>query len=90
MKIVDPLLAPYSIEADGNQFSITERKKVHAGKNKGEMADVAFAHFTTLESAINTVIKLKLGEQQITVSLKQYIDRWKEITEDLKNLLTVK
>jgi hypothetical protein len=90
--INDPLMSPFSIEKDNNNYiviktSITTRGfggKEGGGKEKVEN----IGYYTSFQNALNCIAKEKFylnkGEYS---SIKEYISVWKELRDGLDELM---
>lgn len=77
--IVDPIIAPYKIYMDSNQFTVTDLNK----KSETDI-DKNYGYFTSLGYALIKIVKLKLNHNNKQYTLDSYI---KEYNKMLKEFL---
>ena len=82
MRITDPILGNYVIDVTENSFTLREIK-VKKGKN----TESTVGYFTTLEGAINKLIKRKLLTRDSVISLTDFIQIYKEESDKIKSVL---
>jgi hypothetical protein len=81
MKIIDPLLEPYSIVIDSDNFAVGIEKEY---TNKDGSINIVQQNQTfhySIEAAIKKIIKHKMADSQEAVDLEQYIKRYKTMIE---------
>ena len=85
MTIQDSLLEPYRIEIDENQFSVYR----HTGKidrNGYEVKDYK-GYYSKLSSALHRIVKIKMSDDNSTISLDHYIKKYDNIYTKLSNIV---
>jgi hypothetical protein len=82
MKIIDPLLEPYSIVIDSDNFAVGIEKEY---TNKDGSINIVQQNQTfhySIEAAIKKIIKYKMTDSQDTLNLEQYIKRYRLMIEE--------
>lgn len=89
MKIVDPLLEPYSITVDGDNYVLGIEKEYT--KPSGEKYTVVqnTKYFFEFSLLVKKLIKIKAEDTKETVSLEEFLVRYKQIMETIDNKLKV-
>ena len=82
MRITDPILGNYVIDANENSFTLREIKE-----KKGKKTESTVGYFSTLEGAINKLIKAKLLNRDSVVNLTDFIKMYKEESDKIKAVL---
>ena len=85
MTIQDSLLEPYRIEVDENQFSVY-RHTGRLDKNGYEVKDYK-GYYSKLSSAIHKITRIKLSDDNSTISLDHYIKRYDNIYNKLSKIV---
>jgi hypothetical protein len=90
--IRDPLIEPYFIQKDSNNFTVIERvtpSKGFAGKEaKGKELERPLGYYTTFKSALWKISKEKFASKSGEYdSIKDYIKEWDIIKNGLDSLL---
>tara|TARA_R110000796_G_scaffold181545_1_gene298144 strand:+ start:51 stop:347 length:297 start_codon:yes stop_codon:yes gene_type:complete len=90
-KITDPLMHPYFIGKDTHCYTVyeivTPQKKYLEKGSKGLNYEKPQGHYSSFGSALQKVAKAKLhNEKDHYTSIKEYVDRWEEIEQELKKL----
>jgi hypothetical protein len=90
MTIKDPKLSPFYISGDSYCYTIfetvTPQEKYLSEGSKGTPYEKAHGHYSTLEGAINRIIKLKTeGEGRIFNSFKEYLEEFKKEKNEILN-----
>jgi hypothetical protein len=86
MEIRDELLNPFFIKTDGESFDLYEEREVQDGKRAGELTSVNRGYFLSLESALKRVTQLKVAGLADIVTIKQYIEAYKDVSDSLLNI----
>lgn len=72
--------------SDGKRGRRKEEDKPKTGENKTR--EDVIGHCSTLDRAINIIIRNIMGNKTETVTLKGYMDEWKTLTNELTKTLT--
>ena len=76
LTITDKLLNPYSVESDGLSFTLMK---------EGESKPIGY--FTDFGSLISKVVKLKTAGSAKQLSLIEFLNEYKQITNEFKDAL---
>jgi len=82
MRIADSSLGNHVIDITDACFILREIKV-----KKGKTTETTVGYFTTLESAINKVIKLKLINKNSVVNLTDFVSMYKAEFDKIKNVI---
>jgi hypothetical protein len=85
MTIQDALLEPYRIEVDESQFSVY-RFTGKTDKNGYEVKDYK-GYFSKLSTALHKIVKIKMSEDNSTISLGHYIKQYDKIYNSLTKIV---
>jgi len=78
----------FYIEIDSNlNHTLYKIMTTQSGKNKGEKNQTAYGYYSSLSRAVNSYIKFSLAEEETTLTLLQYIERYEQKTEEIKKLI---
>ena len=72
--INDPLIAPYTITVEEDQYVLLDSKKIPQG------------YYSSLDSAINKVSKNVIANKKTTYTLSEYIKDYGQIKNQLTNV----
>ena len=88
--IKDPIIEPFFIDIEEDQFTLRETCIVEKGDNSGNTYEMTRGYFTTLEACIKKIIRIKIAREDETLTLEQFLERLKteytKIDEILKKL----
>lgn len=88
--IKDPIIEPFFIDVEEDQFTLRETCTVEKGDNAGNTYEMTRGYFTTLEACIKKIIRTKVARQDEVLTLEQFLDKLKteyiKIDEILKKL----
>lgn len=86
--ISDPLLEPYFLTKDEYGFTVKENVAPNSGhfrtQGKGKKYEKSLYYFPTFEACLERIAVLKLSRKEEYSLIKDYIEAYKEISEDLK------
>ena len=86
--ITDPLLEPYFLTKDEYGFTVKENIAPNSGhfrtQGKGKKYEKSLCYFPTFEACLEKIAVLKLSRKEEYSLIKDYIEAYKEISEDLK------
>lgn len=89
-KLQDPIIEPFYIDVEDDQFTLREKCTVEKGDNSGTTYDMTKGYYTTLEACIKKIIRIKISREDETLTLEQFLERLKveyaQIDEILKKL----
>lgn len=90
--IKDPLMEPFHIVKDPNNFTVIETSISTRGfagrKATGKETEKTIGYFSSFKHALNCIAKLKFhNSQEDYESLKEYISSWDEVKTGLETLL---
>lgn len=85
MKIKDEILEPYEIWQDAYNFSVGIP---YINKN-GDVNLTNASYFTSLSNALINVAKFKMADKDVVVNLKEYIEQYEVIKNDILNTIKV-
>lgn len=83
MKIRSEKLNPFWIDVQPDQFVLIEDKVIQEGDNKGGIHEQTIGYFVDIPGCIKRVIREKFSEEDIVVSLKQFLTMYKELQDKL-------
>lgn len=88
--IQDPIIEPFYIDVEEDQFTLRETCTVQEGSTKGNEYTMTRGYFITLEACIKKIIRIKISREDETLTLEQFLERFKveyaQIDEILKKL----
>jgi hypothetical protein len=93
--IKDPILEPFYIGKDNYCYTVYEvvtpdAKNLEKG-SKGKIYEKPIGHYSKFATALECAAKAKVANgDQVYSSVKEYIESWNEIQEQIKQLLDVK
>jgi hypothetical protein len=76
--IVDPVIAPYKIYIDSNQFNIVDLEK----KNEANLTEKSYGYHSTLGGALRAIARMKMVNNK-TYSLKDYIEQHEKVVKEM-------
>lgn len=93
MKIQDPVLEPFFIDIEEDQFILRETKQIDTTHflSKGEEGEkeVTHGYFVNLGHLIKKLVQIKLSREQKTVTLQEFWQAWvgysKKLTSTIDN-----
>ena len=85
MKIVDPVLMPYEIAIDGSNYTVEELTS-KLNKNH-EPIYRNHGYFSSIEGSVGKIISLKLIDNNKSITLKEYIQEYRDIKDEIKEIL---
>ena len=91
-KISDPLMEPFYIEKDSNNFTVMEKSIATRGFGGGEASGKELikvvGYYTSFSNALNCIARQKFYQNKNDyTSIKAYIETWKEVKDGLDSLL---
>lgn len=91
-KISDPLMEPFYIEKDSNNFTVIEKSIATRGFGGGEASGKELikvvGYYTSFSNALNCIAKQKFYQNKNDyTSIKAYIETWNEVKNGLNSLL---
>ena len=91
MEIRDKLIEPFFVKVTEEQFALMETKTIdvthHMSKGEEGEREVPVGYFVDFTALLKVVIRLQDARSEGTLSLKDYLNSWKERIEILTNLL---
>lgn len=87
MKIIDKAIKPYEIHINNNSYNVeeftgnTDKKGNEITKNHG--------YFTSIQSAVEKIVKLKVNSNDDIVSLNEFLGRYKSLKESISQTLSL-
>jgi len=95
--IKDPSLEPYYIGRDSHCYTVYEVITPDSGRlrtedSKGVDYEKPVAHYSHFGSALNKIAECQLhnNSKESYTSVKEYLDRWDELKENLTKLINYK
>ena len=82
MKIVDPILEPYSITIDSENFTVGIEKEYEKPNGEKYSAQQNQTFHASIEGAIKKVIKHKMADGDQTLDLESYLTRYRKLIEE--------
>src|SRR5690606_28739131 len=76
--IIDPIIKPYKIYVDANQFTVTDLEK-----KKETDLDKNYGYFTDLSSALKKIVRMKLTNNK-TYTLDSYIAEYRKMLREFE------
>lgn len=76
-------------DKDGN-YTLRETKVTQSGKNAGSEYDTVIGYYNTLSSAVKRYISRQLGESEDTVTIKQFLEVYEKLVDEVTAYLTPK
>lgn len=76
--ISDPIIFPFFIDVEEDQFTLRETCIVQEGETAGNNYIQTRGYFTTLEACIKKIIKIKIARENETLDLEGFLKRYKE------------
>jgi hypothetical protein len=91
--IKDPLIEPFFIQKDRNNFTVFEVSIPERGfagkKSSGKEMEKFVGHYTCFENALKVISKRKFYQnKQEYNSIKEYINDWKVLKNEIETLFT--
>lgn len=88
--ISDPIIEPFFIEIEEDQFTLKETCVVKEGDNAGNTYLQTCGYFTSFEACIKKIVRMKIAREDETLSLegflKRYLEEFSQIDLILKKL----
>ena len=90
--IKDPLMEPFYISKDANNFTVIEKTISTLGfagkKATGKKVEKVVGYYTSFRNALNKIAKDKFYKNQGEYdSIQEYIDAWDEVKNGLETIL---
>ena len=85
MKIIDPSIAPYEIHIDDTGHDVVQ--PTNNTDKKGSVFYKRFRYFSNLSEALLKIIKLKVTKDDKTVTISEYLERYKEVGYSVTHLI---
>jgi hypothetical protein len=92
--IKDPALEPYFIGKDSNSYTVYQL--VLPGTNTGrgrktrEKESIKTLSFhNDVSSALNSIAKLKVEQRPVFNSIREYIDAWESVRNEIKQMVNI-
>ena len=83
MQIIDEKIKPYVVNVSSNGYALEE----DTGKNeKGEIKYRNHGYFSSLESCLWKIIKLKTESKNVTMNLKKYVKKLGKNTNEVMSV----
>ena len=76
------------ISADGRQYVVERRGVTQSGENAGNEYFTSLGYYSSLQGAVNGIVKLKISESTAT-TLKELISKLDEIHHDIKTAVYI-
>ena len=90
--IMDPVMMPYFLVLDEYCFSVGEvmaaNPKHHLTKGKGKNSTKLLTFHTSISQALGKIIRNKLNDREVSTSLKDFLNKYRKITHEFKNILS--
>lgn len=77
--IIDPLIAPYKIWVDTNQYNVVDLNK----KRETDLLEKSYGYYTSLGSALKSIVKLKIVNNK-TYSLREFINQYEKMLKEFE------
>jgi hypothetical protein len=78
----------FYIEIDSNlNHTLYKIMTTKSGKNIGKETPFAYGYYSSIASAVKSYIKHSLADEETTLTLKEYIERYEQKTEEIKKLI---
>ena len=91
MEIRDKLIEPFFVKVTEEQFVLMETKTIdvthHLNKGGEGEREVPVGYFVDFTALLKKVLFLQKARSEDVVTLKEYLNSWKEQVELLTNLL---
>ncbi len=91
MEIRDKLIEPFFVKVTEEQFVLMETKTIdvthHMSKGEEGEREVPVGYFVDFTALLKKVLFLQKARSEDVVTLKEYLNSWKEQVELLTNLL---
>ena len=87
--IKDPLLEPYHVTMDQYGFTVQETTLPKEGSKDGTVYVKPVGHYSSLSGCLERVAKIKINEKQCYTSIKENINEWKKLNEEIKQSVTI-
>jgi len=84
--ITDPLIEPFFISRD--QYCFTAIENVISTETNNPYQKV-IGHYSDIAGCLEKIIQCKVDKKENYVSIKGYINEWKQIKNELKQMLEV-
>lgn len=82
MKIQDELIAPYSIIIDADNFSVGQEREYEKKDGEKYTIQQGQTFHSSIESAIQKIIQLKLRDSEETINLEEFLKRYKFLNQE--------
>jgi hypothetical protein len=76
------------ISADGREYTLERKRVAERGKQAGEIFYTPIGHYSTLQGAINGLVKLKISESTAT-TLRELLASVEQIYNDIKAMVYI-
>lgn len=77
--IIDPLIAPYKIWVDVNQYTVVDLHK----KRETDLMEKSYGYYSSLGYALRRIVKLKIVNNK-TYSLRDYINQYENMLKEFE------
>lgn len=81
MKIVDPIIEPYSIVIDSDNFAVGIEKQYTNKDGSPNIVQQSQTFHSSIESAIKKIIKHKMADSEETLDLEEYLKRYRKMID---------
>jgi len=90
--IKDELLEPFFIGRDSYCYTVYEmvapQRKHWAKEELGESYEKSHGHFSNFENAVKSILELKVNkDEKVFSSIKEYLNEWKVVKNEIVNVL---
>jgi len=78
----------FKIYSDSNekQYILAEPKVIKKGKTAGEINENVIGYYAKMEVLINRIIEIELMRSEDVVTLKEFVERKRELVEEINSL----
>lgn len=87
--IKDPLIEPYEIDIEENQFILVKPTVTQSGKGAGQILRTGVGYYTNLSSALLAVAKRKLSDVQRVYTIREYMNEHKAMLDKFSQKITI-
>jgi len=85
--IKDPIIEPFFIDVEEDQFTLRETCVVQEGETAGNTYIMTRGYFTTLEACIKKIVKTKIAREDETLNLEAFLTRYKKEFDQIDIIL---
>lgn len=92
--IKDPVLEPYFIGKDSNSYTVyqTVMPGTNTGRGRKERTKESvktLSFHNDIASALNSIAKLKVEERPVYWTIKEYIEAWEQVRNEIKQMIKI-